>query len=275
MNKTWLTAITLAAAGFAATTASAQEWAGPYIGGSISSTKISSHDKALTFDTNLDGQFGDTVKTTGGADYFAPGFCKGMAQGTTPSAGCRKKDGQGGLGLRGGYDWQTGPYLYGLVAEYSLGKITDGVSGFSSRPDSYTFTREIRSVMAIRGRAGYVYANWLGYVTAGPAWGDTKRSFATTNGLNTFAASGGKDAMGYQAGLGVERRIAGGHWSVGLEYLHTSLKDKAPIVRAGPSSSTFASNPFLTGNAMGTDIRRSDQRFRADAITLSLTYRFR
>lgn len=36
------------------------------------------------FDTNRDGNFNDTVRTTLGANAFSEGFCQGAAQGRTP-----------------------------------------------------------------------------------------------------------------------------------------------------------------------------------------------
>ncbi len=248
-------------------------WSGGYGSLSVSSAKVSGDDKTLTFDSDLDGKYGDTVKTFGGMDAFAPGFCKGAAKGKTPADGCSKSDSESGVGLRLGYDWQTDRFVYGVVADISSAKFTDAVSGFSTTPDAYTFSRRVKNVTGLRGRAGYVFGDWLAYGTAGFAWADIDRTFTTTNPFNSFTGGEGKDLKGYQVGLGVEKKISG-NWSVGLEYLRTSLRDKGAVVHAGPSASTFASNPFLTGNAMGTDIKRSDDRFETDSLLLTVSYRF-
>ena len=79
-------ALSLAAALVAvATPAAAQtNWTGFYAGGHAGKTdRAGGRDALVDFDTNLDGQFGDTVRTSGGANAFSPGFCGGAAFGTT------------------------------------------------------------------------------------------------------------------------------------------------------------------------------------------------
>lgn len=271
--RTCLPFLLVAAAAGAAFPVCAAPWTGTYGSAVLSSGKVSGGGKSLSFDTDLDGHYGDTVRTASGADAFAPGFCKGAAMGKTPAEGCSKSDGESGIGLRAGYDWQSGRLVYGVVADVGSAKYTDAVSGFAVTPDAYVFSRRVKNIMGLRGRAGYVMGDYLAYATAGFAWADIDRSFSTTNAFNSFTASDGKAAKGYQVGLGLEKVISP-RWSIGLEYLRTSLRDKAPIVRAGPSSSTFASNAFLTGNSAGTDIRRSDERFETDQISLTVSYRF-
>lgn len=248
-------------------------WSGPYVGVAFGSAGSGKGGESLNFDTNLDGNYGDTVNTVSASNAFSPGFCDGAAMGTTPAAGCTKDRHKSGLSLRAGYDWSRDSFVYGVVAEVSNVDMSDSVSGFSTTPAAYSFTRKLDSIMAVRARAGYVMDRWLVYGTAGYAWADIDRSFATTNSVNSFAATNGKTSHGYQVGLGVEKVVAE-RWAIGIEYLHTSLEDKAPVVRAGPSANTFASNPFLQGNSAGTDIRRSDDRFEVDAVMVTVSYRF-
>ncbi|MDV6331147.1 outer membrane protein [Asticcacaulis sp. 201] len=274
MTKKYLAAvfITVGLAG-AGSTAFAQNWSGPYIGGYVNSTRLPGHDETLTFDANLDGKYGDTVNTAGGVNAFSPGFCDGKPQGATPVDGCRKEDSQVGFGVRVGYDWQGGQWVYGVLAEIASIDLSDSVTGFSTTPAAYTFTREIDSLIAVRGRIGYAYNKYLFYTTAGYAWADIDRTFATTNTLNSFKATDGDDGKGYQVGLGVETHI-NSRWLLGVEYLHTSLNDDGVVVRAGPSANTFASNPFLIANTMGTDMKRTDNKFENDALVVTVTYRF-
>lgn len=251
----------------------AQEWSGLYAGASFGSSQSGESSETLLFDTNLDGEYGDTVKTFAGADAFSPGFCDGAAIGRTPAEGCAGDKEDGGFGARIGYDWQSGNFVYGIVADISGVDIRDSVSGFSTTPAAYTFTRQVDTLAAVRARLGYVINDWLVYGTAGYATAEIKRSFATTNALNSFAATDGEDGSGAQYGLGLEKRIDD-RWKIGVEYLHTTLDDEAPIVRAGPSANTFASNPFLVVNTMGTDMRRSEDEIKIDTIHLTVTYRF-
>ena len=258
---------------FTASVADAQTWTGPYVSGVAGWGKTTGHGEKLEFDTNRDGSYGETVKTGSGSDYFSPGFCRGTAQGTAPADGCHKDRGQGGLGLRVGYDWQSEDFVYGVVADVTGMKMRDSVSAFSTYPDSYTFSRKTDTVTALRGRAGYAHDGWLMYGTAGLAWAKIDRTFTTSNAFNSFSATKGKDGHGYQIGLGVEK-VVSGNWAVGLEYLHTSLRDRGVSVLAGPSANTFASNPFLMTNATGTNIRRGDDDFKNDAVVVTVTYRF-
>jgi opacity protein-like surface antigen len=255
------------------TTAIAQDWTGPYVGGFIDTAKVSGGDETVTFDTNLDGNYGDTVNTFGGANAFSPGFCDGKPNGVTPADGCSESDSKVGFGVRAGYDWQSDHLVYGLLFDISQADLSDSVTAFSVTPATYTFTRKIDSLMAVRGRLGYVYKDWLVYATAGYAWADIDRTFTTSNALNSFTATDGDDGKGYQIGFGAETKVSD-HWSLGLEYLHTSLEDKGAVVRAGPSANTFASNPFLIVNPMGTDMKRTDDKFENDALVVTATYRF-
>ena len=261
-----------AMAAFAAT-AHAQGWSGAYVALSAGSSRVSSHNGGLTFDTNADGTYGDTVHTFTGADYFSPGFCQGTAKGQVPSAGCTKDRHKGGVGLRAGYDWQAGHWVYGAVVDVSSLKLRDSVSAFSTAPDAYTFSRDLKTLTAVRGRLGWGETKWLVYATAGFASADMNRAFVTTNALNRFTALHTDTATGGQLGAGAEWRVSH-NWTVGVEYLNTSLRDHGPVVLAQGSANTFASNAFLTASPEGTAMRRSDGRFRFDTMSLTLTYRF-
>ncbi len=273
MNKLSI-AVTLAAiAGLSAVGAAhAQSWAGGYVGLSAGSNSIDRHNDHIVFDTNLDGKFDDSVPTTSSSDAFS-GTCDGFAQGAAQSDGCRKNKHRASLGLRAGYDWQMNDVVFGVVGEVNNAKVEDSVSSFSTEPNSYTFTRKARNLSALRGRIGYASNDWLMYATAGVAWADIHHSFATTNNLNSFTASNSKSNNGYQVGLGVEKKM-GDRWSIGLEYLRTSIRDRSPVVRAGSSANTFASNPFLIINSQGTDMKRSDDKFKDNSFMLTVSYRF-
>jgi outer membrane immunogenic protein len=252
----------------------AADWTGGYVGVYAGSQMDpDDDDDRILFDTDLDGSFGDTVRTGAGADAFSPGFCDGVAQGPTPGAGCAENTGGGDWGLRAGYDWDTGNFVYGVLLEYGYNDARDAVAAFSTTPARYTMLRKVDDTLALRARAGFTFGDGgnLVYATAGYARASIDNFFATSNGVNTFVSSGGGDADGYQYGLGIERRF----WdrvSLGLEYLHTSLDDDETRVRAqGPAPTT---NPFILVNAAGTDFRRSDEDFDLDSVRLTLSYRF-
>ena len=251
-------------------------WTGAYVGvfGGFT-TENGQDDERLRFDRNLDGNFGDTVTLAGtGADAFSPGFCGSAANSTTPGAGCDKDTRGTQGGIRAGYDYQVGSFVVGVVGDYSATNQEDSVTGFSTTPASYTFTRTLNNLAAVRARVGYAYGPALVYATGGVARGELENTFFTSNGANTFTQRVNDDkADGYQAGGGVEYFLAP-NLSVTGEYLYTSLDAGDNVIRVGAGSAP-ATNPFiLAPNTTGTDIIRSNSRFGAHAFNVGMSYRF-
>lgn len=259
-----------------ANTARAQEWTGAYVAGSIGAALLrEADDEAVRFDTNLDGDFGDTVRTAAGADAFSPGFCPGLAVNALPASGCSEDEGGVDAGGRVGYDWQIGRLVVGGLVDVSYMDAKDGVSTFSTTPAFYAFARELNYVAAMRGRIGTGTDRVLVYGTGGAAWASLDHTFTTSNAVNTFVPA--KDmtrtegSWGYQAGGGVEVRI-GARWSLSGEYLFTSIddRDEALVRSQGPAPAT---NPFILVNASGTDLQPT-RRFDVHGVRVSLGYRF-
>ena len=140
------------------------------------------HDETVTFDTDLDQEFDDTVRTITGADAFSPGFCPGVATGPTPASECEDDESGFVLGARAGYDVYAGSsVVLGVVGDISFPEATDSVSGFSTTPAFYTFTRDLHRLTGLRGRIGVGNDHVLAYATGGVAlgWIDTS-SLPTT-----------------------------------------------------------------------------------------------
>lgn len=269
------TALTLAAAPALAQDAD-NDWTGFYLGGSVGANVPSDQsDRGVTFDTDRDGRYGDTVRTGTGADAFSPGFCGGRAIGRTPNLGCQDDSGGDEWGVRAGYDWQMGGWVFGGVLEYTSNDARDAQTAYSTTPAFYEFTRDLDDMLALRGRAGYAFgesADWLVYGTAGVARANIDQSFRTSNGANSFAGSGGDKANGWQAGIGVERRVMD-NLTVGLEAIHTSLDDDDYVVAVGPGTAP-PTNPFLLVDPSGTDMKRVDDKFDINTVKLTATWRF-
>ncbi len=251
--------------------AQAQEFRGAYVGGHLGyGFQPDDNDETIRFDTDLDGAFGDTVNTTAPADAFSPGFCGGQATGPTPADGCDDDEDGADFGVRGGYDWQMGPWVIGGLVEASSAEATDAVSAFSTTPARYTMVRELNWMAAARARAGYSFDRTLFYGTAGLAYADVEHSFNTSNGANTFTTRDDDALNGFQFGGGVEMAVAE-RWRAGVEYIRTSLKDEDYRVRSsGPAPAT---NPFILVNPDGTDFARSDEDFEIDSLRLTVSYR--
>ena len=277
MNRKLITTALLTGAAALAPSALAQtaDWTGLYVGVQAGLAKELGKTERVAFDTNRDGNFNDTVFTAGGANAFSPGFCNGSARGATEAAGCRAgQDYNLGYGVRAGYDWQFGNLVVGAVGDWNVVNIGTDVSAFSTTPASYTFTRDLNSVAAIRARAGYAFDTSLVYATGGWAWGEMDRSFSTTNTANTFTPSENDDPNGYQVGAGYEVKLnnmMGNNWSVGVEYLHTKLEDDY-VVAVGRGTAP-ATNPFVLVDTTGTDIRRSNEDFEFGQLNFTLNWR--
>jgi len=255
-----------------ASPAFAQQWTGAYIAGHVGFSRIpEGSDNVVVFDRNLDGVFEDTISTVAGANAFSPGFCVGAAATALPAAGCTQDDDGIEFGGRAGYDRQMGRFVVGVVGELGFPDHIDSVSAFSTTPAFYTFTRELEWLSGLRARAGFGGENVLIYGTGGVAWAGVDHSFSTSNMVNTFVETEEDMVWGYQVGGGVDFKF-GGKWFAGAEYLWTSLmdEDRFTVRTQGPAPAT---NPFLLGNAAGSDLRRDDA-FELGAIRFVFGYRF-
>lgn len=279
MRKFLAIAILMSAA--AATPALAQddpgrEFDGFYVGGSIGATFNSDNDdERILFDRDLDGTFGDTVTTAGGADAFSPGFCGGTV-GTSPSppaGGCDSEDTALEFSARAGYDRQMGNFVVGVIAEVGTTDASSGVTGFSTTPASYTFNREIEFVANLRARAGFtITPKTLVYATGGIGYASLDTSFVTTNTANGVTRDLDNESIGFVLGAGVEQKV-GRNLSVGIEYLYQQYEDESSV-RLGNSGTTSPTNPFLLGSPNGTDFIRSDGNFDLHSVRAVVNFRF-
>lgn len=275
MKKTSvLTAALLLA--LAAAPAGAEEFRGFYFGVHAgNSTQTDDSLEYIESDTDGDGQFDDVVNSPTVASHFVA-FCGGGPNSGYVQAGCRNNfdDDAGDTGLRLGYDWQTLDLVYGVVAEWASGGVTDNVTGFASTLDTYTFNRELGSVASLRGRVGFTFGDGttVVYGTLGYAWATVEHTFATSNTVNNFVplTSPESDATGIQMGVGVETYV----WknvTMGLEYMATDLSDDGFVVRAqgGPPG-----NPFIVDNPEGTEMRRTNDDIELSSVRMTLNTRF-
>ncbi|MFD1950340.1 outer membrane protein [Sphingomonas arantia] len=248
-------------------------WTGPYVGGQLGyGFQPKDRGEAVLFDNNLDGTFGDTVNTAAGANAFSPGTCGGSAATNVPAGGCVGDRNGVDWKVHAGYDMQFGSIVVGVVGDYGRATISDSVSTYSTTPASYTMTRRLRDNASIRARAGFALGDTLIYGTGGGAWGKVRNSFASTNVANVFTGNGNDDAWGYRVGGGIEQRVAP-NFSIGAQYLFTSLKDGSYNVRTSRGTSP-ANNPFVLVNTDGTDFRRSGDRFNSHVAAVTASFRF-
>ncbi len=129
------------------------------------------------------------------------------------------------VGFRAGYDFQLGSFVVGAQVEYAgVVGAEDSVTSYSTTPASYTFSRNLEDLAAVRARIGYAYGPALIYGTGGFASGQGLQSLLLVEHSEQLHREGAFDqADGYQAGGGVEYMLAP-HLSVTGEYIYTSLE---------------------------------------------------
>jgi opacity protein-like surface antigen len=172
--------------------------------------------------------------------------------GTCPGGGMTQIDDgsyavQGGIiGGALGYDWQQGPWVFGVEGDYSWANISgsSNTCGATS-PIPHACGTKLQSLGTLRGRIGYAMAatgNWLAYVTGGLAAGDLE----AWNAL--FASSGSDFRAGWTVGAGVEAGITP-NWAFRVEYLYVDLGNGQvfDVVPCVPESVSFTANIIRAG----------------------------
>lgn len=110
-------------------------------------------------------------------------------------------------GVQAGYNWQTGPWVFGVEGDLQATGASDTFAPWKfSNPWFGT----------VRGRAGYALNNILFYGTAGLAFGELRGE--------TFGLAETHTNAGWTVGLGAEFGLAQ-NWSAKLEYLYVDLND--------------------------------------------------
>ena len=270
-NRTYPAMLAIVFAGLA-TPALADQFPGEYNGPYIAvSGGFSGHDghnaDSVVFDTNKDGKYDDTVRTSSGANAFSPGFCGGSstlnAQTTTP---CTPDHDAAEYAVRLGYDARYGDFVMGVLVEGSKSDSTESTTAFSTTPAGYSFTRGIDYAVSARARIGFAPGHrGLLYVTGGPSYAKINHTFTTTNTANSFTpVNPDKMVLGFQGGGGAEV-VLGGGLTLGMEYLYNQYQDDKYYMAIG-NGTAGPTNPFVLAggvNAQPQDIHYSFHSFRA------------
>ncbi len=248
---------------------------GFYVGGSISAETVDDGpNSTITFDIDQDGDYGERVRTTTGANAFSPGLCNGRPAGGPANTGCLDDDTGLGYQAKIGYDVRVdGPMVAGLVLEGSKPNAVDYMTGFSTTPASYTIAREVDYSVALRGRLGISPGSGRGliYATGGVTYGKMDHEFTTTNTANSFTdVDDDKWVFGTQLGAGGELYVTD-NLSLNLEYLITSYDGDDYTVAVG-SGTAGPTNPFLLASG-GTNIKPADD-LTVQSIRAGVNFRF-
>ena len=138
-----------------------------------------------------------------------------------------------------GYNWQTGPLVFGIEGDFQ--------GADESRSDTgtiggipYTVDQSIPWFATLRGRIGYATGPFLLYFTGGAAWENYKLSVSAPGG----SVSDDATKTAWTIGGGGEWMFAP-QWSAKLEYLYMDT---------GDTSVTLFGNTF-TGHAQNNILR--------------------
>ena len=126
-------------------------------------------------------------------------------------------------GMQAGYNWQQGPWVFGLEGDIQATGANDTFAPWKfSNPWFGT----------VRGRGGYAFNNILVYGTVGLAFGELR--------ANTFGLTESHTNVGWTAGIGAEVGLTQ-NWSAKVEYLYVDL-----------ANSNFAITGMSNGYSFGT-----------------------
>ena len=119
-------------------------------------------------------------------------------------------------GIEGGYNWQSGTFVFGAATDLQL-------SGADDRFGAFKFSNPWFGTL--RGRGGIAFSNVLLYVTAGLAYGGGRLEFG--------ALSETHGHFGWTVGGGMEVALTP-NWSAKAEYLYVDLTEQNYVLTALP-----------------------------------------
>jgi len=161
-------------------------------------------------------------------------------------------------GAEAGYNWQTGPLVLGLEANFE----GSGLRGSRTAPClpplcgalAASYTQKLSWFGTLRPRNGYALGSWLLYATGGAALGQLHTNATAASGSFLATDNRSETRNGWTLGSGVEVEFARG-WTAKIEYLYVDL---------GSRTTTFLSSPPISNTS----------RLNANVITTGVNYRF-
>ena len=175
------------------------------------------------------------------------GINGGGAWGTSNWSSTGDFDVSGGMiGGTVGYNWQTGPWVFGLEGDIDWASVKGNtnvvgcVGGGCNSENTWLGTA--------RGRVGYAFDRFLPYITGGAAFGNVDANHPGFSGASSTQ-------VGWAAGAGLEFAVMN-NVTAKVEYLHYDLGN------------------FTCGLNCGNGIINDQASFSADAIRGGVNIRF-
>jgi len=175
------------------------------------------------------------------------GINGGGAWGTSNWSSTGDFDVSGGMiGGTVGYNWQTGPWVFGLEGDIDWASVkgTTNVAGCVGGGCN----SENTWLGTARGRVGYAFDRFLPYITGGAAFGNVDANHPGFPG-------GSSTQVGWAAGAGLEFAVVN-NVTAKVEYLHYDL------------------GSFTCGLNCGNGVLNDSVSFSADAIRGGVNVRF-
>lgn len=165
-----------------------------------------------------------------------------------------------------GYNFQSGPLVYGLEADFQGSSIQNSRNAFLSPSSGYLYTgrSQLDYFGTVRARLGYSFDRWLVYATGGLAYGDVKSGFDYNyNNLYFANVSRNTTKAGYAVGAGVEYAITP-NWSAKVEYQYIDLGKGKQI----------DATEFYNGAPTGYTISTRDRNLSYQTVRGGINYKF-
>jgi len=172
---------------------------------------------------------GTTTTVTTTSTVVGPTVLAPSAINPTAIPGSLSPEGKGAIGgAQFGFNYQIGAVVIGAESDISATSLA-GSQSVSANPGTRFTTRaenEVSMLGTVRGRAGFVFGDFLIYGTGGYAYGlvDQKGSISPDNPATTSGAAASRSgiASGWALGGGVEYAILPG-MTLRLDYTHYDL----------------------------------------------------
>jgi outer membrane immunogenic protein len=160
--------------------------------------------------------FSDHVRTTVGGATFT-------------TSGSDINGGFGGGTI--GYNWQTGPWVFGLEADAAGADISDSATAIG-----VTVTERINAFGTATGRIGYAVGPTLFYAKGGYAWADNEISASAVGVGTVFSES--HIHSGWTVGGGLEYMF-NRNWSGKAEYMYADYGNQTYLAAFAPGGIGF------------------------------------
>jgi outer membrane immunogenic protein len=157
-------------------------------------------------------------------------------------------------GAQLGYNWQTGPAVLGVEADFQF----TGMKGTLQAPScpaavcgvatSASYGQKLPWFGTVRGRLGYAQDSWLIYGTGGYAYARLETDASASAGATSVSLSREEMRSGWTIGGGIELAFTR-NWTARMEYLYVDLgrKDATLVI---PGLPTIAEDSRVTQNVV-------------------------